>query len=177
MKTVIYIDIDGVINSLSRKPPKNNTNWHGTWRQKIANVHGGKYVILWSTELIEALNMLDTRDNVEFVFLTTWQESATTIFSPLTGLNSLYWDVLHPEDPDDIEDFTNWWKLDMIKKDLETREHDQFIWIDDDLEYEREAKYWLSTLEKDVLAIAPVSVLGITKKQIDVIINFIDEDI
>lgn len=177
MKTVIYIDVDGVINSLSRKPPKNSTNWHGTWRQKNVQLHGGKYVILWSTELVEAINALDTRDDVEFVFLTTWQESATTILSPLTGLNSLYWDVLHPLTEDAEDDLVNWWKLDTIKEDLEIRKPDQFIWLDDDIAYDLKAQDWLSTLETDVLAIAPVSVLGITKKQIDVIINFIDEDI
>ncbi len=179
MITRIYIDVDGVINSLSRSAPKQNTQWLGEWKSEYVKVHGSKYMILWSTELIHQLNLLDKRDDVEFIFLTTWQDSATTILAPLTGLNALNWKVLYPEHEDDIYDTKTWWKLTAIKNDLEDMveddiDYDQVVWIDDDLQYDKSSLDWAKTQEKDFLLVPPISVLGLTQKQISVIIDFID---
>jgi hypothetical protein len=177
MITKIYLDIDGVINSLSRNPPRQNTGWPGEWKQEIVTVDRERYFILWSVDLINFLNIIDTIENVEFIFLTTWEDSATTVFAPLVGLNALNWRILHPEHEDDIYDAKNWWKLTAIKNDLANNEFDQVIWIDDDIAFDPASQIWAENYEKDILVISPYSTHGITRKQISVIINFINNKI
>lgn len=175
MTTVIYLDVDGVINSLSKSAPKQNTQWFGEWKQEIVQVHSGKYPILWSTELVKSLNEIVARPDVQLVWLTTWQDYAVSVLSPLIGLDVTGSEVLYPEDQEDMYDAQYWWKLQVIKKDVETRKPEKFIWIDDDFGFERAATMWVHSVEATVLPISPYSIYGITKKNISAIIEFINE--
>lgn len=164
--TTIYLDVDGVLNAFSGRPPKNNTQWHGEWSK--ATVEG--FPILWSHELVEAFNSLAERDDVEIKWLTTWQESAATELAPVLGLNGGDWFYFTTED---LDDMVNWWKLVEIQKDIEETAPDKVVWIDDDINYDSATKVWLSTTRVPVLAICPNSNHGVSKKHMDAIIDFI----
>lgn len=172
MTTRIYLDIDGVINSLSKSAPKMNTQWLGEWGQE--KVIG--YPILWSLELIDHLNDIAIKEDVQFVILSTWQDHAINDLAPVVNLNATdTWDVLYPENQEDLYSFQNgWWKLHAIKKDVELYNPDKIIWLDDDISFESPAIKWITEQAEKILSICPYSTHGLTKKHIHDIINFIE---
>src|SRR5690606_39765676 len=78
-KVRIYIDVDGVINAFSNAQP-----W-GKVKPSVTVAYG--YRITYHQGLIDALKDIDnSNDNVEFVWLTTWQTLARTDLAPAVGL-------------------------------------------------------------------------------------------
>lgn len=169
MKT-IYIDVDGVINAVSGKAPKQNTGWLGEWKQE--SIAG--YPILWSTELIDRLNALDAREDVEFIWLTTWRSLAPQVLSEAIGLNGQDWDYVDAPD-EDLENLNHWWKLAAIRRKRKLRHVDvsKSVWIDDDIYYESAASAWVRDEWPNLLAISPNSYHGITRKQMESIEEFL----
>ena len=166
----IYLDLDGVINALSRKPPRQNTQWLGEWKQET--IEG--YPILWSVELVENLNTLAEREDVQFVFLTTWRELASTSFGPQVGLKCGDWEFIDESD-DKLMDTQRWWKLDRIAEHIEKTKPEKVVWIDDDLAWDAKAHLWLSK-QSNVIGISPMRVHGLAKKHLWMITNFLDGD-
>lgn len=161
----IYVDIDGVLNSLSKGAPRQNTMWEGEWmREKIMG-----YWIHWSTELVKTINDLSLREDVTCKWLTTWQESAITEFAPIVNIGH-DWPFFTGETDNDHH---NWWKFPVIQKDVEETQPDKFVWIDDDMSYVQEAWNWINDHPKG-LGICPISVHGLTRKHLDTIVEFID---
>lgn len=161
----IYFDFDGCINIFSAKPPRQNTFWQKEW--KTTKLEG--MPIHYSTELVEAINELASRDDVRPVWLTDWQELARDVVAPEIGLDGP-WDVL----TGDLEGYP-WWKVKALQDDLKANPVDKFIIIDDNLLYSKEMKEFV--LNKDhILAIHPNAYHGVTKRNISGIIEFIDEN-
>ena len=167
---IIYLDLDGVINSLSRKPPRQNTQWFGDWEEKT--IEG--YRILWSSELVKELNSLAAREDVTIKFLTTWRELAPASFGPQVGLlGSESWSYFGATDSE-LEDITHWWKLDRIRKDIEDSKPEKAVWLDDDILYDSSAMNWIGE-SPSLLAISPVSTHGLRFKDISAIVSFLDD--
>lgn len=167
-KTIVYIDVDGVINSFHSS--FKGTGWAGQWR--VETVSG--YKIHWYTELVESLNELAKREDVEVKWLTTWQDKAASELSPALNIEGQYWDVLYPKSQDDLFDLTNgWWKLHAIIEDYVTHKPDKVVWIDDDLKYEPNAIDWLSQMG-NVHPVSPFTDWGMTKEEFSGIIEFIN---
>lgn len=168
-KTIVYIDVDGVINSFHKS--HDGTKWTGQWR--LESIIG--YKIHWYTDLVEAINELAKREDVEFKWLTTWQDKAVTELCPVLGLEGQYWDVLHAADQEDLFDLSNgWWKLHAIINDYVEHKPDKVVWIDDDFKYERNAIEWVHAMEGKVHAVSPFTSWGMTKEEFSGIIEFID---
>lgn len=168
-KTIVYIDVDGVINSFRKA--FQGTGWTGQW--KLETING--YKIHWYTELVDALNELASREDVEVKWLTTWQDKAASDLAPVLGIEGQYWDVLYPEDQDDLFDLTNgWWKLHAIIKDYVYHKPDKVVWIDDDFKYEPNARDWVENMNGVVHAISPFTDWGMTKEDFSGIIEFIN---
>jgi len=87
MKTTIYLDVDGVLNAVSKKSPTLTATGWGEW--KTAPVNG--WPILWAPELITALNELAAREDVTFKWLTTWTDDAAKVLSPAIGIEGQEW--------------------------------------------------------------------------------------
>lgn len=160
MKT-IYLDIDGVINSLSKNPPRQNTGWEGEWKKE--KIMG--YTILWSVELVDCLNALAEREDVQIKWLTTWQDQAGEFFSPGTGINGADWDFFSTSE-NALFAYDYWWKLNAIVQDVEETKPEKVVWIDDELPHRMQAQAWLFENNSTVLGIGPESTHGLTKKHI-----------
>lgn len=167
-KTIVYIDVDGVINSFHKAE---KTGWTGEW--KWASVNG--YIIHWYTDLIDALHELDSRDDVEMKWLTTWQDDAVTQLSPALGIKGTEWEVMYVPEGEELFDRFSWWKLHAIKDDIAKHRPDKVVWIDDDFKYERNAIGWVEdNPEINLLPISPFTDWGMTKEDFDDIIEFIN---
>lgn len=165
----IYLDIDGVINAMSHNPPSMNTQWFGTWKQE--KVMG--YTILWSVELVERLNALAARPDVQIKWLTTWRKDAAQTFSEPVGLDGHDWFYFDTPD-EDLYVAHDWWKFRHVRDEFEKGVADKYVWIDDDLMWEQHSRNWLEDKDPDIiLPISPNSNHGITRKHMDQIEAFL----
>jgi hypothetical protein len=168
MTTIVYIDVDGVINSFHQSK---TVGWEGDW--KWASVDG--YIIHWYTDLIEELNKLNAMENVTVKWLTTWQDKAVIDLCPALGIEGTSWDVLYAADQEDLFNLQNgWWKLRAIIKDYTIHQPDKVVWIDDDFKYEGNAMEWANFMEGTVHPVSPFTDWGMTKEEFNGIIEFIN---
>lgn len=169
MTTIVYIDVDGVINSFHRTK---QSGWKGEW--ELATVIG--YKIHWYTDLVEEINKLATMENVTVKWLTTWQDKAVTDLCPALGIEGTSWDVLYAADQEDLFDLSNgWWKLRAIMKDVAINDPEKIVWIDDDFKYERNAMEWTNHLGSEKIhPVSPFTDWGMTKEDFNGIIEFIN---
>ena len=164
----VYIDVDGVINSFHEG--RKHTGWVGEWRAE--RVMG--YWINWYTDLVDTLNELAKADDVEIVWLTTWQNNAAELLSPALGIEGENWRVLYHKDGEFLYSHSkDWWKLNAIKRDIAEHGPDKVIWIDDDISFDRSACEWIKE-QSNVLAISPFTDYGMTKSDFDGIIEYIN---
>lgn len=171
MRTIVYLDVDGVINADSGGPPKINTQWTGEWSMKKVEVFN--LFILWSHELVENINSLAARDDVTVKWLTTWEEAAPEELCPVTGIHGQSWEVLNGDVTQHGYTGGDWWKLEALMDDLDKETYDKVIWIDDDIKHHRWSLEWLKT-HPEILAVSPDVHHGVTKKQFNGIIEFIN---
>lgn len=167
----IYLDIDGVLNAMSHKPPKMNTQWYGEWREE--KIMG--YTILWSVELVERLNALAERPDVQVKWLTTWRQDAAQTFSAPVGINGQEWFFFDDHDRE-MGNLEEWWKFRHFRKDFEDGVAEKYVWIDDDLMWEKHSREWMENISTDLLLpISPNSNHGITRKQMELIESFLSD--
>ena len=169
MITHIFLDVDGVLNAVrSGTPSQKNSGWK-TWTRTM--VMG--YPIWHSDEMVEALNQLAARDDVQFHWLTTWMDDAKTHLIPELGLNGEDWPILYSKPYGSY-----WWKLEslnhymLIYPDIE-----RFVWIDDDHPHYAGAEVSMNDAGHDWLMIAPKTEVGLTRDQFDRIVAFVDRGV
>jgi hypothetical protein len=164
----IYQDLDGVLSPFSDGAPRTNTLWKGEWRtERIAG-----FSMLWSVELIDALREIDSREDVNFIWLTSWEDMAVEFFAPVVGIGS-DWPVLASNDAQD--DLKTWWKLRALRDHALLTEPEKMIWLDDDINYDVGGKDYVKTMGDMLLAINPNRNHGLTLKHIARMIEFINE--
>lgn len=161
----LFLDIDGVINSISSRPPKTNTGWTGEWTEK--RIEG--FRILWSNELIDALNNLAARDDLQIIWHTDWRKQALVLAHEVGLPEFPYLDA-----PDDeLATVSPWWKLSRVQDHWDTTTSEKTVWIDDSIAYDPASSSWCRTLDR-ALVIVPNSYHGLTKKHIQQINEFLD---
>lgn len=174
-----YFDIDGVFNAclapqMPQEPQHEATGWHGEWKNSSVPVHhfeslpdywGDVFHLCWSTELIDSLNSLAARDDVEIVWATTWRNLAPTVFSPRTGINGENWRFLHAP-WSRIEQKNPWWKHELVQQDIMENPVERFVWVDDELAKNPEAVQWADGFSGSKVVIPSLST-GLTKIQWD----------
>jgi hypothetical protein len=166
--TIVYIDVDGVINSFKEK--RKLAGWEGNW--KVATVNG--YRIHWYTDLVDELNKLAKTENVTVKWLTTWQDQAAKDLSPALGIEGQYWDVVYKAPEDSMFNHSSgWWKLKAIINDQAIHNPDKVVWIDDEFKYDRTAIDWASYSDT-IHAVSPDGYVGMTKDEFNGIIEFIN---
>lgn len=185
MTTRIYCDIDGVFNAhyppfpkVLHLPDKTLSQWMGEWMNDGVDINlfeslpddvGDIFHLCWSTELIESFNLLNQREDVEFVWATTWRKKAQ-IFAEKVGLSAIenrYFDASWERITDKS---LEWWKLESIKQDLIDNPVDQFIWIDDEFPIRPDALDWIET-RTDGFLVSPNPELGISQELFDLILT------
>lgn len=171
MTAIVYIDVDGVINSFveSRKL----AGWEGEWKLEVVS----SYKIHWYSDLVDSLNKLATMEDVQVKWLTTWQDKAATELSPALGIEGQFWDVLYHDESEGDHLFSRhngWWKLKAIIRDVATHNPDKIIWIDDDFKYELNAIEWAEHISDKILPVSPSTDIGMTKEDFSDIIEFIN---
>lgn len=179
MKDVsIFWDVDGVFNSFSNRPPKSMTGWEGEWKEeRVSTSSGDSWRILWSTELVEAVNALSKLPNVTMKWLTTWQGDAAKFITPALGiLGGGEWDVLYCKDPEALHSmYSGWWKFQNVQEDFAESAPDGIVWVDDDIKQDLSSIIWMRNLEEVGKGhlVSPSSYLGVTKKEMDGIMEFV----
>lgn len=169
-KTLIFLDVDGVINALSTGAPRQNTGWE-TWKR--IKVNG--FWIRYSPDLLRELESLAALPDVEVVWLTSWCNAAPTKLSRAIGFDASTWRVIG-KDLYDIDPYGrgfDWWKFVALTKELVSDPDARFVWLDDDLRYERDATTWASGCGKLGLWISPNPLHGLTVKHVEAVREFV----
>lgn len=151
----IYLDVDGVLNAVSRHRPQ----WG--WGDP-ARVEVNGWPITYSPELVAVINNLSNAPGLDIFWLTTWCHDAPSKLVPALGLLGSEWPVVGYEhwkksDPN------IWWKLPAIQEHLDGFEG-RVLWIDDDLHYVPEALAWVNG-QPSIATLCPRTELGITLAQ------------
>lgn len=117
MRKVLFLDVDGVVNIGSRSP-------------ETSDFRAGGLDLIVRPDLIEALQALSRRGDIEIAFLTTWLELPEAL-DELEAVLSV--SFLRPEvRPGSRACWSlTWWKLATLHAFLE--EGDFWVWVDDDL--------------------------------------------
>lgn len=161
---ILFLDVDGVINSFSDRPPKKNSGWFGEWRtEKVDGIR-----VMWSVELIERLNTLGHHPDVQIVWATDWRLSASETLAGVIGADSAHWGLLDPSDAL-LEDTRRWWKHDFIREYIEKHEPTRSVWVDDNIHNAKNARYWLQERGQNFLAIPTNGYHGLTQRQMALI--------
>lgn len=159
----LYLDVDGVVSPFG---PLGRTGWGSKWRLADA----GMLEVAYAPELVDELNTLSTNPDVRFVWLTSWEDLAPRYLCPAIGLRGEAWPVLSSEGWDRSQE---WWKLDALQRDLEESGTERFVWVDDQLDYEAQARSWAEFLRGRVLWISPDPRRGLCPDHIQAIKEFL----
>ena len=144
-KPVMLLDIDGVLNAVSKQAPTHvwqATDWN---RTKIEADDGVEYPFLWSTPVIEWLTGLHDSGRIEIRWHTTWQHEALKVGQVL-GLPEFAvqdcpeWEQVCANGSALAADLVRqcmppWWKYPAAER-IVAEEKRKLIWIDDDIDYE-----------------------------------------
>jgi HAD domain in Swiss Army Knife RNA repair proteins len=162
-KVSLYLDVDGVICPFGAT---GTTDWGSPWSCSAA----GLLEVSYAAEVVEALNQLAGRPGLRCVWLTSWEGMATEFLCPAIGLAGQDWPVLAS---DGLGSGERWWKLQAIQHDLETIRPDRAVWIDDQLDFEREAHAWAAFLKARLLLISPHPRRGLSRAELESVRAFL----
>jgi hypothetical protein len=156
-KVRLLLDVDGVLNAVTLRPAGVWSDW------RVDEING--LPITWSPSVAGFIRGLHDR-GVEIVWLTSWGRSANDVLGPVMGL---------PEFPVAggcyVDD--GWWKLPLAQELY--RDLVPFVWLDDDLKYEKAAVHWLKSLPQgEFLAVSPGTQEGIRPGHIEKITAFVE---
>lgn len=159
----LYLDVDGVICPFGAT---GNTDWGSGWKSSDA----GLLEVRYARELVESLNQLARTPGLRCVWLTSWEGMAPEYLCPAIGLAGQEWPVLVG---DGLGAGDTWWKLQAIQKDIEASAPDRAVWIDDQLEYEQDARAWASFLGARILLISPHPRRGLSRAELESVRAFL----
>jgi HAD domain in Swiss Army Knife RNA repair proteins len=158
----LYLDVDGVLCPFGAT---GHTPWGSTWR--LANA--GMLEVAYAAELVEGLNRLARSPGLRCVWLTSWEDMAPQYLCPAIGLVGARWPWLSAEGSGAGE---AWWKLAALQEDVAASTPERIVWIDDQLQYEPEARAWAAFLGARILVISPDPRRGITPAELEAITEF-----
>lgn len=137
---VLLLDIDGVVNALSKE--QSAEVWPEAWWLSFdATADGETFPMLISKAVVGFINMLHRTGLVEVRWHTTWQKSAKAVGAEAGFLD---FDVESAPEFSDYRSFQKqaiidgrptWWKLPAAQR-VVVDERRPLIWVDDDLYHE-----------------------------------------
>src|SRR5687768_10208625 len=142
---VMLLDIDGVVNAMSTKPPTHVWKAHH-WNQgsQLAD-DGVEYPMLWAQPVVDWLTVLHEQELAEIRWHSTWQDESLKV-GRLMGLP----EFKVQECPEWLRYQFNgsalaseliracmppWWKYPAVER-VVTQEKRRLIWIDDDIDFQ-----------------------------------------
>ena len=182
MIPVMLLDVDGVINAITKKPP--TFAWpRGAWRTGKAIAHGEPWPITWSTRVINFLTGVHEEGRAEIRWHTTWQHDAQNL-ADLVGLPK-FPVAEAPEVPRDNvpngeliaarmrDGLPGWWKYGAARR-VVIEEQRPLIWVDDDItrELTRRTRDNLANIGQ-VRYISPDSTTGLIPRHLSEIDAFL----
>jgi hypothetical protein len=179
----IYCDVDGVLALFSTEydlhkiitenlDPKNLGNSHVRLNNCIFRNQKPRSVdVFWNSQSVQQISELSHRQDVDFVWLTTWKHEAVNHLNSLFNIDAKgYLDWVINEQDNRFEDV----KLRDLLHIEEVKPSQKFVWIDDaaitdDAEKQLQIKQFIFKTVK------PHNVDGITFNDIHEIENFLRE--
>ncbi len=140
-KPIWLLDIDGVINAVTRTKFPTHAWPLGSWAGGEAMGNSRMWPIKWASPVIDFINEVHESGLAEIRWHTTWQHQAKNV-AELVGL---------PEFPvhDASSEYTpdawkgggqvhvdGWWKLPGVWRALRENDSQPVVWTDDDITYE-----------------------------------------
>lgn len=170
MKTWL-LDIDGVLNPVGIKPPTHI--WDSWTESTVTDLQTGRdWPVKIACDVIDFVNKMHARDEIQIIWHTTWQAGANRI-SEIFGLPEL--SVLPAPE---FESWNHrrsrgWWKMPAFERFLDTCKHD-VLWTDDDLAVIHPAPTHYPGFKLEL--IAPDQYTGLTPKHLEAIRKFLEEE-
>lgn len=187
VKCRFYTDLDGVYNlhtppypHRKHEPEGHLTGWGDEYLfatvpnsefEQVPEKFGDEFHICWSPELVKSINRLIACEWVEVVFATTWRKRAKK-FAKIVGLNAEDARVLDATWERVTDKSKEWWKLELVKKDIQENPIENFIWADDEFVIHEDAITWAVDNTKALL-VQPSPELGITREQFDIMESYV----
>lgn len=164
MKPVLLLDVDGVVNALSRRGWPDDTIW--------ADLRIGRYRIQIAHPVVDWLQRLHDEGRVEVQWHTTWQDLVYQITNQLGLPKAPITDA--PEITTFTDGSDGWWKIPAVTRALESER--PVIWVDDDIDYDVMARAVVDSTATHVprLLVCPGSMEGLMADQIARIDGWID---
>lgn len=176
METSVYLDFDGVLNSFNYNPQllKKKTGFEG-WAKSIA--FNGHFSFMTSYTRNLAVRDLAERDDVNFVWLTTWWQDPESVEYATKIEGYPFYDRSYAT----VETWTDkakadrnrfsayeWmaWKADVVAS--WQKPSDRFVWVDDDAipkGFQRE--------HPNALLVRPSATFGLNRQQYDSIVDYV----
>ncbi|TDC59556.1 hypothetical protein E1258_17650 [Micromonospora sp. KC207] len=179
---VWLLDIDGVINAISRKPDPNV--WpRDAWATGTATAAGHAWPILAARPVLELIRAVHDAGRAEIRWHTTWQHDAANL-AHLLGLPDFPVQhcpgfTAHQQDvagavPTALNGV--WWKLPAAER-VVGEEGRALLWTDDDARWPELRDSAAAALGRLVpaLVLAPQTHLGLTRKHLHRIDTFLDD--
>lgn len=160
-----FLDVDGVINALVWSPP------YDYYKQGSAICQGAEFNIVWNTKLIDRINDVHEKEDIEIVWLTTWGNCANGGLRELLGLPKFR--VIEPPLDDELDGYDfDWWKFKAVQEEYERApEGYKFAWTDDDLAIETKCTQWAA--QRRILTIYPRPHAGLATADVDAVKNYL----
>jgi len=188
------LDVDGVLNAVSREP-----DWGAwsDWRTGSATAEGVSYRILFAPEAVAAVRDAHAAGRAEVRWLTTWGAAANDGLHRLLALPALAVAGERP-DPALARSRTNgdepagavvdtharesgaagaagagrWWKFDVVRRLVLAEPGRRIVWTDDDLADQPWALSWVAD-HADALLVSPDPRVGLVAPQVQAIEEFL----
>ncbi|TFD28667.1 hypothetical protein [Cryobacterium lyxosi] len=163
--TRLYLDVDGTVSPIGTSPPQ-GSGWAEWGSGRAFGFH-----VIWAPGLIAELNLITARDDVQPVWLTSWEDYAASDLAPVTGLHAGDWPVL-PLRERNMDSGSM--KLHALVEDVESQNRagnhiDRIVWLDDmcdeedEWEQDDEPRPELTVrLGIPVLRLRPLTNIGLT---------------
>lgn len=150
MTALLLLDVDGVLNAVTRTPDP--AVWPD-WREGIASANGSTWPIRFSPTVTARVRAWHDSGRVELQWLTTWGHAANDSLRRLLGLPELAVAGTHDDAgsasvlagtslagvtaaaPDALTG--RWWKLDVIRRLRAEQPDRRLVWVDDELRGQR----------------------------------------
>lgn len=162
----VYWDIDGVINPDDLPSASSFSGWRsGSYRESVVS----QLKASWSADLIDRINRLSRRDDIDMRWLTSWGDEAYA-FGATAGVRQ---GVMRGTSEENFDSRNEWWKLDVIEDHVHMMaEGDSIVWIDDSILTEPGTVTWLAD-HQIVRWISPDPDIGFTRSEWETLENLL----
>lgn len=170
------LDVDGVLNAVTDQPDR--TVWPD-WRHGRATADGVSWPICFSPTVTRTVRRLHDSGLAEVRWLSTWGRHANADLRALLDVPELPVVAERPaaatlpdgavadgaiSHGDTVEDHGPWWKLAAVRSLVNAEPDRPLVWTDDELRYEIEAAWWVTTNVRRHLLLAPPARVGLTPR-------------